>query len=166
MAQFGAPLADVLPAKPNYEFYVSDVIEVPNDKGQYAYNPATDDAKKATKLKWVFVGREGTPSAGFTVTRKTGSYINRDKRCVMLQFCQAIDPTFDVNVAYKSEEDFRAKVINRPVTLALSVVEGQDGGQFNNIDNAYPSDMGALNAAEALKSLGATVITDGEDIPF
>lgn len=171
MAQFGAPAKTefkVLKPKPNYEFVCVDVQEVPNDSGQFKYDPAKDDPRKATKLKWFFKGRPDTDAAGVTVTKKTGSYLTRDKRNGMLQFCEAIDKDFNIDVAYTSEEDFRNHVVGQSVMLAITNSDGTDKNGdpvvYNNIERAYPSDLPKLDMVEFLKLTGSTVAPD--DIPF
>jgi len=158
LAQFGVNTVEALPAAPNYEFIVSDIEEVPNDTGQFAYDPTTDDPKKATKFKWTFVGRNGTKSAGKKLTKKTPSYLTTDARNGWHMLSSAIDPTFDPKVGYADMDDLIARCIGRPVILALSVAQGTDGNEYNNIDKAYPSEQPAMSDAEkALLALGATV---------
>lgn len=177
MAQFGAPTVaetKVLTPRPNYEFICVDVNEVPNDKGEFAYNPAKDDPKKATKWEWVFKGRPGTDAEGVTIKKRTVSYMTTDSRNGWLVYSKAIDPTFDPKVGYASEEDFKSRVIGMPVMLAISNSTGinkQTGEPttYNNIDKPYPSSLGKLSVEDGAKLIGATVtgsVPAGEDIPF
>lgn len=174
MAQFGAPPKSdfpVLTPRPQgYEFVCTDVQEVPNDSGQYKYDPTKDDPRKATKLKWFFTGRKGTDAEGVVVSAKTGSYLTRDKRNKMLQFCEAIDPTFDIDVAYKDEADFRAKVVNKPVLLSIVNNEGTtssgEKAVFNNVEKAWASAMPQLDTAELMALLGSVTVHDGDNVPL
>lgn len=162
MAQFGVQISEhkVLTPKPNYEFLVTGIEEVPNDRGQFAYNPETDAPNKATKLEWVFTGRAGTESDGVIIKKRTPSYLTSDKRNGWLKHSAAADPTFDSKVGYKDMDDLHKRCIGRPVMLAISNTTKTVNGEertYNNIDNAYPSSMPALSAEElVVASLGLT----------
>lgn len=169
MAQFGVQTSEfkVLTPKPNYEFLITGIEEVPNDRGQFAYDPETDDPKKSTKLEWAFAGRDGTDAAGVIIKKRTPSYLTSDKRNGWLKFSTAADPTFDGRVGYKDMDDLRKRSIGRPVMLAISNTTKTVNGEertYNNIDNAYPSSLPAMSAEEIV--VAALGLTPSEEIPF
>lgn len=170
MAEWGVQKSEftVLAPKPNYEFIVKSITEVPNDRGQFAYDPAKDNPNKATKLEWVFVGRKGTDAEGAVIKKRTAAYLTTDKRNGWHQMSRAVDSTFDPNVGYASMDDLQKRCVGRPVMLAISNTEKTVNGEqriYNNIDNAYPSDQPALTGVELAELLTGGSVA-GEDIPF
>ena len=173
MAQFGVQKNEykVLKPKPNYEFIVTNIEEVANDRGQFAYKEG-DDPKKATKFEWTFKGRPNTEADGVVIRKRTPAYLTTDQRNGWLQFSAAVDPDFDSKTGYASEADLKKRCENRPVMLAISNTTKTVNGEertYNNIDKPYPSSMPALDAVDYLSLIAESVTTiDGssEEIPF
>ena len=78
--------------------------------------------------------------------------------------------TFDIDVAYKDEADFRAKVVNKPVLLSIVNNEGTtssgEKAVFNNVEKAWASAMPQLDTAELMALLGSVTVHDGENVPL
>jgi hypothetical protein len=172
LAQFGVKQSEhkVLTPRPNYEFICTDVKEVPNDRGQYAYNPAEDDSKMATKWEWEFTGRKGTEAEGVVIKKRTVSYLTTDPRNGWHKHSSAVDPTFDPKVGYASEDDLRKRSIGRPVMLSIKNTTKNVNGEdrtYNNISDLFPSSLEPLSQTEIMALLmGATIVDSHDDIPF
>ncbi len=173
MAHYGAPPKTEYKVLPPdvYEAAITGIEEIEN----VFYNPVNDDPKKATQLKWTAKVRE-PGSEGVTLTMFSGAYFSRHKRNKLANWCRVLDPAFDIDVCYSSEEEFRSKMIGAPFRVAVKNKEVEKDGETRVYNEAagdlLPSKLSPLTKEELdailLESLGATPVAQGGggEIPF
>jgi hypothetical protein len=152
MADFGVP------PKAEYKDIPSDIYEVASlafeEVPNNFYDPEKDNPTKATQLKWSVVLREDGELQGQKLVYYTSSYIGRHKKNKLTNLVRILDPGFDIDKAYKSEDDFRAKVLMRPFRVTTDTVEKKgDNGEtkvYAKITGVLPSKLGDLTETEKL----------------
>jgi hypothetical protein len=134
-----------------YEVITGEVEEVPNS----FYDPDKDSPTKATQFKWKLVIREEGELQGIPLTMYTGSSIGRNSRNKLTNFVKLVDKTFDIEVGYKDEEDFRLRVLHQPLRVTTQVIEKtQDDGEvkkYAKVTGTLPSKMGKVSQEELIK---------------
>jgi hypothetical protein len=140
-----------------YEVFVSPVEGgspyevVPNT----FYDPKTDNENKKWQLKWRFKIREEGEFRGIPLTYFTGSSLGRHPRNKFTNLIKILDPAFDIDVAYESEEVMKEKVQYAPLRVTITSVESKDAEgnarTFAKVTGVLPSKLGKLSTAEILE---------------
>lgn len=166
-----------LPDDEMLETIVVGLEEVPNN----FFNPATDDARKATQLMWEFAIVEEGEFKGRKVRHWTSAYFSRHAKAKLAPMVAKIDPDFSIDVAYPGGiDEMKSKVMYRPVRILVEnkTVEKMVDGEKKEYTNSKivkfaetKRSKDKVDPASVGLSLGDSgthvpVEVSGDDIPF
>jgi hypothetical protein len=140
-----------------YEVYVGEITEVENR----FYDPAKDKPVKKTQYKFSLIIRDDDNDLmGSRLTYWTPAYIGASDRNKLTSLVKILDPKFNIDVCYDTEDDFFKAVQGQPLRVTTVKVEKENGDTFTKVSGILPSKLGKPTTAELVK------IMQGADNPF
>jgi hypothetical protein len=127
-----------------------------------------DPARPEGQFAWSMVIRDGDDK-GKQLRLWTGDTVGRHVRNKLVKWLRAVDPQFNIEVAYKDFDEFKSRTVGKPVRVIVELQSKPDRDDpsitrtFGKVTDSFlKTAKPELDVTEQLAALGATQIGDTE----
>ena len=141
-----------VPPKAVYKDIPDDVYEVYLDAREETenkfYNPKKHRPVAKTQYMWHFTIRAEGEVQGERLALWTPSYFGRSEKNGLTNLAKLVDPNFDIEVCYPSEEAMDDKFINAPLRVMVKNTPKDNGDVYPKITGFLKSTLKKPTVAE------------------